>query len=121
MKLSEIMQIRGTLFKHKDDTAPLVSIATKYKITQFLFNTDSDAGFLESQLNSFKKQYFDEKGNVLEEKKEEYAIKIKELLETEVNKEIRFTIAELEHFDLSIDDIIKLNKCIIKNETEKGE
>ena len=104
MKLGEIMKVRGVLFKHKDDAAERVSFGTKYKITKFLFDTDSEACFCEKSMKEIEEQ--------CQEKNAEYMTKIEELLSTEVDKNVQFTAEELEHFALSVEDLICLYGCI---------
>lgn len=112
MKLGEIIKIRGVLFRHKNEAAGQVPIKVKYKITKFLFETDQEAGFFDGANNDLKKLYCNDDGVVLDGMQDEYKTKFEELVNTEVDKVIEFTIDELEHFDLSVDDLICLYGCI---------
>ena len=109
MELGELMKIRGVLFKHKDDAAEGVSFGTKYKITKFLFNTDTEASFCDQSIKEIDAQY--------QEKDHEYIAKVEELLKTEVDKSIQFTMEELEYFSLSVEDLICLYSCITEEES----
>ena len=106
MKLGDVMKARGVLFKHKDDTAEGVSIKTKYKITKFLYETDPDACFCEKALKELESQQQDAG----------YQAKLEELLNTEVDKNVQFKTEELEHFTLSVEDLICLYGCITEEE-----
>ena len=114
MKLGEVMKIRKVLFEHKDDKTKGAT-STLYKMSRFLFDSDSDAGFCQKKLKELAAEYTDENG-VIDEKKEEYETKLEELLNTETGRSIEFTVDELKTFELSLEDIISLNSCI-KEET----
>ena len=110
MKLGEIMKVRGVLFRHKDDTAEGVPFKAKYKITKFLFDTDAEACFCEKSLKEIEAQ--------CRNNESEYQAKINELMETEVDKNVQFTTGELEHYALSVEDLICLYGCITETEGE---
>ena len=110
MKLGELMKIRAVLIKHKD-VADGVSIQTKYKITKFLVDTDAEASFCGKALHELETQYWTD-GKLREGTEDEYAEKINELTDMEVDKSVQFSVEELEHFALSVEDLLCLYGCI---------
>lgn len=110
MKLGELMKIRAVLIKHKD-VADGVSIQTKYKITKFLIDTDAEASFCGKALHELEVQYWKD-GKLREGAEDEYAQKVNELTDMEVDRSVRFSMEELEHFALSVEDLLCLYSCI---------
>ena len=110
MKLGELMKIRAVLIKHKD-VADGVSIQTKYKITKFLIDTDAEASFCGKALHELETQYWTD-GKIREGLGPEYAQKVNELIDMEVDKSVQFSTGELEHFALSVEDLLCLYSCI---------
>jgi hypothetical protein len=110
MKLGELMKIRAVLIKHKD-VADGVSIQTKYKITKFLVDTDAEASFCGKALHELEAQYWAD-GKLREGTEDEYASKVNELIDMEVDKSVQFSMEELEHFSLSVEDMLCLYGCI---------
>lgn len=110
MKLGELMKIRAVLIKHKD-VADGVSIQTKYKITKFLVDTDAEASFCGTALRELETQYWTD-GKPREGAGPEYAQKVNDLIDMEVDKSVQFSVEELEHFALSVEDLLCLYGCI---------
>lgn len=110
MKLGELMKIRAVLIKHKD-VADGVSIQTKYKITKFLVDTDTEASFCGKALHELEAQYWAD-GKPREGAGPEYAQKVNDLIDMEVDKSVQFSVEELEHFALSVEDLLCLYGCI---------
>ena len=104
------MKIRAVLNKHKD-VADGVSIQTKYKITKFLVDTDAEASFCGKALHELEAQYWAD-GKLREGTEDEYASKVNELIDMEVDKSVQFSMEELEHFSLSVEDMLCLYGCI---------
>lgn len=113
MTLLELLKVRGSLLKYKSVAGPEVSFDTKYKIARFLFDTDKDAKFYLESVALLEQQYsLGKEEHVDKTKQTEYESKVEELLNTETEKIITFTLEELSGFNMSVDDLLCLFNCI---------
>ena len=101
------------------------SIQTKYKMARFLKETESDLDFYQKEFRKIIDQCAehkedgsiatDENGGIpiLNDMQETFYKESSELDKTEVNiPDIRFSIEELADFDMSANDLIKLDPII---------
>ena len=123
MKLYELLEARAVINKNIDQTKS-ISAPLAYKIMKLIKNTQNDCDFYQEKFNAILNEYGekDEDGQLIQAdggvkiqdgKMEECTSKVNELNNTEVElPKIRFTLKELEPYNFSVIDMVKIDELI---------
>lgn len=122
IKLYELVKIRQAL----PTEGKSASISTKYKIVNFLKESEKELSFYVQEISNIITEYAakDKEGNIKksgegialdESKKAEFSEKMNELENTEVNcPDLEFTMEEADKLELSIENLMVLDRFVKK-------